>query len=512
MPGNSFGTPDPGSGGRTRPGQPARLPLELNRLPDRLADVVARTDGIAISRRFPVRMAVIADPGLARALLTRPEGVTQGRGIAALRLTLGQGLLTSRGELHRRQRRLVQPAFHPGQLRRYAADAVTAARDRSAQWSRLAASGAPVDLAEEMSSLTLDIVGRTLFGSDLSGAAEEISRAQGELLRLFPRLVRPGGMLAGSWPTPIRHRLRGSVGRLDAVVHRIIDSRTAAGPAGAVRLDDVPQRSAEPYGVQEHGVQHGVQEHGVQHRDVLSILLAARDEETGQPMPRQQVRDEVLTLLLAGHETTAVALTWAWFELSRHRQARDWLADELGSPQAADLLDDAAWERLPRTRAVLAETLRLHPPAYLMGRFTTAEVPLGDWTLPRSTACLISPYALHRDPRSWGADVLQWRPERWVTAAGDYDETAPGQPRGAYLPFGAGSRMCIGAAFASMEATLVLAVLGREWLAEVPAGYDPGLAPSVTLRTRRGLPAVLHPISAPAGQEPIPAPAGQEPV
>ena len=473
MPGNSFGTPDPGSGGRARPARLARLPLDLNRLPDRLADVVARTDGIAISRRFPVRMAVIADPSLARALLTRPEGVTQGRGIAALRLTLGQGLLTSRGELHRRQRRLVQPAFHPGQLRRYAADAVTAARGRSAQWSRLAAAGAPVDLAEEMSSLTLDIVGRTLFGSDLSGAAEEISRAQGELLRLFPRLVRPGGMLAGSWPTPIRHRLRGSVGRLDAVVHRIIDSRTVAEPGG------------------------------VQHRDVLSILLAARDEETGRPMPRQQVRDEVLTLLLAGHETTAVALTWAWFELSRHRQAREWLAEELGSAHAADVLDDAAWERLPRTRAVLAETLRLHPPAYLMGRFTTADVPLGDWTLPRSTACLISPYALHRDPRSWGPDVLQWRPDRWLTADGDYDETAPGQPRGAYVPFGAGSRMCIGAAFASMEATLVLAVLGREWLAEVPAGYDPGLAPSVTLRTRRGLPAVLHPTPAPAAQEPV---------
>ena len=473
MPGNSFGTPDSGSGGRAQPARLARLPLDLNRLPDRLADVVARTDGIAISRRLPVRMAVIADPSLARALLTRPEGVTQGRGIAALRLTLGQGLLTSRGELHRRQRRLVQPAFHPGQLRRYAADAVTAARGRSAQWSRLAAAGAPVDLAEEMSSLTLDIVGRTLFGSDLSGAAEEISRAQGELLRLFPRLVRPGGMLAGSWPTPIRHRLRGSVGRLDAVVHRIIDSRTVAEPGG------------------------------VQHRDVLSILLAARDEETGRPMPRQQVRDEVLTLLLAGHETTAVALTWAWFELSRHRQAREWLAEELGSAHAADLLDDAAWERLPRTRAVLAETLRLHPPAYLMGRFTTADVPLGDWTLPRSTACLISPYALHRDPRSWGPDVLQWRPDRWLTADGDYDETAPGQPRGAYVPFGAGSRMCIGAAFASMEATLVLAVLGREWLAEVPAGYDPGLAPSVTLRTRRGLPAVLHPTPAPAAQEPV---------
>ena len=452
-----------------------RLPLDLNKLPDRLAEVVARTDGIAISRRVPVRMAVIADPGLARALLTRPDGVTQGRGIAALRLTLGQGLLTSRGELHRRQRRLVQPAFHPGQLRRYAADAVTAARARSAQWSQRAAQAGPVDLAEEMSSLTLDIVGRTLFGSDLSGASDEISQAQGDLLKLFPRLVRPGGMLAGSWPTPIRHRLRGSVGRLDAVVHRIIDSRIAQA-----------EHAAAP-----------------EHHDVLSILLAARDEETGAPMPRQQLRDEVLTLLLAGHETTAVALTWAWFELSRHPQVREWLAEEVGSASAADLLDDAAWERLTRTRAVLAETLRLHPPAYLMGRFTTADVPLGSWTVPRSTACLISPYALHRDPRSWGPDVLQWRPDRWITADGDYDESAPGQPRGAYLPFGAVSRMCIGAAFASMEATLVLAVLSREWLAEVPAGYDPGLQPSVTLRTRRGLPAVLRPAPKPATREAV---------
>jgi cytochrome P450 len=212
------------------------------------------------------------------------------------------------------------------------------------------------------------------------------------------------------------------------------------------------------------------------------MLLAARDDETGLGMPDRQVRDEVLTLLMAGHETTAVALTWAWFELARTPAARAALDAELASPGAEQALAAASWDRLPVTRAVVAETLRLHPPAYILGRRPTEDVTVDGYRFRRGMAVIMSPYALHRDERSWGPDAAQFRPSRWVAADGRFEESAPGQPRGAYLPFGAGSRMCIGSGFAVMEAVLILARLARDWSVEIDPGFEPDMRPAVTLR------------------------------
>jgi cytochrome P450 len=436
--------------GSSAPGLRGLL-LDLDALPDRLATIVGSYDGVVRQGRV-VRTAVVCDPALARELLTRPTGTTQGKAVEVLRLTLGQGLLTSRGALHKRQRRLVQPAFAPQRLTRYAHDAVRAARERSATWH----DGQRLDLAAEMAALTLDIVGRTIFGTDVRDAVREVSEAQTELLDCFGRLLRPTGLLAARLPTPLGRRVRRNVARLDRVVERVVADRRASGDAG----------------------------------DMISMLLAVRDEETGQPMPDRQIRDEVLTLLLAGHETTAVLLSWAWFELARHPHVRARLEAELAT--SASALDDAAWQRLPVTRAIVAETLRLHPPAYVTARVITRDLELGGTTLPRGTVTFVSPYALGRDPRSWGPDAPDWRPERWLDADGGYDEAAPGQPRGAFLPFGAGARVCIGAAFATMEATLVLATLASSWRADVEPGFEPGLQPQVTLRLRRGLPVTLH--------------------
>jgi cytochrome P450 len=208
-------------------------------------------------------------------------------------------------------------------------------------------------------------------------------------------------------------------------------------------------------------------------------------------MPDTQIRDEVLTLLLAGHETTAVALTWAWFELSRHPDVRSALDAELATPDATAGVADADWERFPLTRAIVAETLRLHPPAYILGRRPTEEVVLDGYRLRRNLAVIIAPYALHRDERSWGPDVADFRPARWIGPDGRFDESAPGQPRGAYLPFGAGSRMCIGAGFAVMETVLVLARLARDWSVEIDGGFQPDMSPAVTLRPGP-VPAVLR--------------------
>ena len=425
-------------------------------VPERAARVVAVADGVGRLRGRILPVAVVADPGLARTILTRPTGFGPGRGIDALALTFGQGLLTSNGELHRRQRRLVQPAFHVHRLTAYARDAVELAAARSAGWR----DGEQLDIAAAMSALTLEFVGRTLFGTDVRDEVAVVSDAQHTLLGLFPTLMSVQGMLLARWPTPLRRRLRREIARLDEVVERVIAQRRESGDTG----------------------------------DVVSMLLAVRDEESGEPMPHKQIRDEVLTLLLAGHETTAVALSWAWYELGRTPSARAALDGELASNAAAAALTAASWDDLPTTRAVVAETLRLHPPAYVLGRRPTEDVTVDRYRFRRGSAVVLPPYGLHRDERSWGADAAQFRPSRWLREDGSFDETAPGQPRGAYLPFGAGSRMCIGAGFAVMEAVLLLARMARDWRVEFEPGFQPRPRPAVTLRPGP-MPATLHAVS-----------------
>ena len=293
-------------------------------------------------------------------------------------------------------RRLVQPAFHARRLEAYARDAVELASARSASWH----DGQRIDVAAEMSSLTLEVVGRTLFGTDVRGEVEIVSQAQNELLKAFPSLLTLRGMLGVRFPGRLRRTIRRESERLDGVVERVVATRRESGDTG----------------------------------DVVSLLLAVRDEETGEPMPARQVRDEVLTLLLAGHETTAVALSWVWFELSRTPSARRALDAELASPAVRAALADGAWDRLPFTRAVVAETLRLHPPAYQLGRRPTEDVVLGPYRFRRGSAVLISPYALHRDERSWGPDAGEFRPSRWLTAEASSTRRRRDSPGGPTSP------------------------------------------------------------------------------
>lgn len=422
-------------------------------LPDRMAALTAGRDLVPL-RAGPRDVVLIGDPGLARDLLTRPSGVGKGRGIDALKFLLGDGLLTAGGDLHRRQRRLINPLFTPDKVAGYGMVAVSVAEARASAWT----DGVRVDLLDEMGSVALDIVGQALFGTDLRGDADRIARALDILLPIFPTLIRPFGFALLRVPNPVRSALRRAGAELDAVVERLVEERAARPDPGG--------------------------------NDLLGALLAVRDEE-GLPMPRQQVRDEALTLLLAGHETTAVALAWAWFELSRNPEARRWLEVELDDPSTESAIARADWHALHRTRAVVAESMRLHPPAHSIGRRLLVDQDLGGHRLRGGTLCLISIYALHRDPRSW-SDPLTFAPRRWLDPTGVYDERAAGAPRGAYLPFGAGARICIGATMAQMETTVVLARLAREFHAEVAEDFEPGNQAAVTLRPRRGVPATLR--------------------
>ncbi len=435
--------------------------MAARRDPTSYLEQVARTyPRLAHVRLGREHVYVLTHPSLVHELfVVRGRDTRKGRALERIRMLLGDGLLTSEGELHHRQRRLIQPALHGRQVSAYAEVMVATAREYDDHWRNRAtrtATGGPdlqLDVAREMSGLTLTVVGRALFGSDLRELTGPVADDLGTLLRGFRRHLLPGYDLLLRLPTPGRNRMFAAVDRLDRAVRQVIE-----------------RRRAEPPGA-----------------DLLSELLAAMDDDT-------QVRDEVMTLLLAGHETTATALTWTWWLLSSHPEIAGWLHEELDA--GTDAEGTAGWsyaalDRLPRTRAVLAESMRLYPPSWILGRRTLTDLELDGWTVPAGSLCVASQWALHRDPRFW-SDPAEFRPSRWLTPDGAYDEAAPGQPRGAYLPFGLGARICVGLAFAWTEAVLVLATLAGRWDAELAPGQEVAAQSAVTLRPRYGMRMVLR--------------------
>ena len=415
---------------------------------------------VEIERKYPTiaHMNLIGEHTY---LLTSPEAIVEafighgretmkGPGLQGAKAVLGNGLLTSEGEVHLRNRRLVQPAFHRDRVAEYARDMVSLTLDHEAAWR----DGQAVDMQTDMSALTLTIVGRTLFGADLADDAQEIGEALEGLLTGMGRYL-VFGPKALSIPSPPRKRALTSFARIDRIVQRTIDEHRALGDTG----------------------------------DMLSMLLAA--EEDGSGFTDAQVRDEAMTLILAGHETTAMTMTWTWMLLAQYPEVAEWLHEELDAvlDGRAPTMDDMS--SLPRSRAVIAEAIRLYPPAWIQGRRRLSDIEVDGWTVPEGSITLISQFAMHRSPRWWDSS-LAFRPQRWIDAEGNFSEDAPGQPRGAWFPFGWGNRRCIGEQFAWTEATLVLATLAQRWRPELVPGSDITLIPAVTLRSRDGMPMVLR--------------------
>jgi cytochrome P450 len=387
-------------------------------------------------------------------LLSRPEHAEhvlvahQDRYVKAftyrpLKALLGDGLLTSEGVTWQRHRRLVQPVFSHRHIQSFAPAIVAAARDRADSW----ASGMSVDLTTEMRTLTMDVIGRVLFGIDLAGEAEKVasavSRMQSSANAAVLLLPSIGSPRRARW---VADHVIPALGRasttLEALVTRIIDARIAA---------PHPQPS-----------------------DLLDLLLASGQEE--QPLSREEIRDEVMTLVLAGHETTANALTWALTLLSRYPAARDRLAAEVEEvvgdrdPRAADV------ESLVWTQAVVFETMRLYPPAWTIERDALVADDIAGVKVSAGDTVAISPYLLHRNPEFW-PNPEGFDPRRFLP-----DEAAE-RPRYAFLPFGGGRRICVGAGLAQLEATLALATLARS------ATLD--LLPGTSVRARADV--TLHP-------------------
>jgi cytochrome P450 len=394
---------------------------------------------------------------------------------------LGQGLVNSEGALWRKQRKLMASAFTPRRIRSYAAAMDEITRHDLARWHH----GMDVDLHAEMSRITLNIVAAVLFGTDVEADTERVAASMDVLDHFFSRSVEQLLRLPPWLPTPNVLRLRRAVRRIDEVIYRIIGERRSRGHGAATGASPVAGDGAGrvPGDVPSTGVPDNASDSDVPD-DVLAGLLAARDDG-GTGMTDQQLRDECVTLFLAGHETTALALVHALYLLARHPEIEARFHDEvsavLGAPGHTDpaLAARDAAARLVYTERVLKEAMRLYPPVWAIGREVRRPFSLRDQHFDAGAQIAVSQWVLHRDPR-WFAEPERFDPDRWLP------ERAAGIPRMAFLPFGGGPRVCIGNHFAMTESVLVLARIGQRFRVELPAGTELAFRPSVTLRPADG--------------------------
>ncbi len=406
----------------------------------------------AVARRYGddalVRVAglpfyVLSNPDhIAEVFVTKNRDFKKGALGAERRLLFGNGLATSDGDFWRRQRRLSQPAFHRERIAAYGATMVSLTREMVASWRDAEVR----DLHADLIGLTLKVVARTLFGCTVSSETAAVAAALEVVMAFFARQenfflrLLPRGM-----PTPGRIRFRRAVARLDRIVFDLIARHRRNGGDSS---------------------------------DLLSMLIAAQDED-GSEMSDRQLRDEAMTLFLAGHETTALALSWTFALLAEHPAVEARLAQEIAAleglpPCTADL------PRLRYTEKVLKEAMRLYPPAWILARQAVRDVEIAGYRIPAKAFVVMSQWVVHRDPRHF-ADPERFVPERWD------EDLETRLPRFAYFPFGRGPRVCIGSAFAMMEAVLVLATITQRFRFSLVPGRRARPLASISLRPRGGV-------------------------
>ena len=377
-------------------------------------------------------------------LVTNHQNFMKGLALQRAKRLLGEGLLTSEGDFHRRQRRLAQPAFHRTRIASYANVMINYAAQTSNGWS----DGQTLDMSEEMMRLTLGIVGKTLFDADVVSDAREVGEAMTVVMDLFNTITVPFFDLLQKLPLPQFRRFDSAKLRLDAIIYRLIEERRSSG--------------------QDRG-------------DLLSMLLLAQDTEgDGGQMTDGQLRDELMTIFLAGHETTANALTWTWYLLSQNPEVETKLHEEIDHVLEGRLPAFEDVSQLKYTEMVLAESMRLYPPAWALGRMALNDFEIGAYVVPKKSLVLMSQYVMHHDVRYF-PEPFRFDPERWSA------ETRETRPQFSYFPFGGGPRRCIGEGFAWMEGILLIACLAREWQMRLAPNHPVALKPVITLRPRHGM-------------------------
>jgi cytochrome P450 len=413
---------------------------------DRIGDqfrLQQRYGDIVMIRFATLRLYFIYHPDLIQeCLVTRHKDFHKSSLYYYLKLVLGQGLVTSEDEFHMRQRRMMQPAFHRERVRDYGKAMV----EHAAQARDSYREGEAIDLNRDMMRVTLNIVGRALFGADLSAEVDRVGHAMDALLRMDYIFLNPFAPLIARLPIPVNRTRKAMTAELDDVLYRMIAQHRASGDTG----------------------------------DLLSMLLAARDEDDNTGMTDKQVRDEAVTLFLAGHETTASVLTFAWHLLSQHPAEEARFHEELDRVLNGRTPTPDDYPALAYTRQIVAESMRLYPPAWMFAREATCDTQLGGYAVPKGTQIIISSYVAQHDPR-WHPDPEAFNPDRFT------EEATAARPKFAFFPFGGGNRLCIGEGFAWMEAVLVLATIGQKWKFHHPDGKPLKLDPRVTLRPKGGL-------------------------
>lgn len=364
-----------------------------------------------------------------------------------MKILLGEGMITSDGEIHNRARRIAAPAFHRRRIERYAGQIVEIAAGLSTRWRP----GEEIDISAEMMRLALQVTARTLFDTEVTPEIHEINDQVNVIMDLYHFLITlPRAELLLNWPLKKMRRFRASKARLDRVVGQMVEARRADTKLGG-------------------------------RGDLLSMLILARDDEgSGLRLSAEELRDQVLTLFLAGYETVANALAWTWLLLGQNRQAECQLHRELTSVLAGRLPTLEDLPRLGYTVMVLSESMRLYPPAWAMGREVLNDVSIGPYRFRKGTSVFFSQYLVHRDSR-WFPDPDRFIPERFTA------EAKARRPRFAYFPFGGGGRQCIGESFAWMEAMLSLASIAQRWHIVPVEGQKIELQPKITLRPKNGI-------------------------
>jgi cytochrome P450 len=406
---------------------------------------LARTYGdISTYRMAGEQLFLVNDPRLIRDILvTHNRNFTKSRGLERSKRLLGQGLLTSEGARHLRQRRLMQPAFHRDRIAAYGGLMVGYADRMRRSWS----DGAALDISREMNRLTLSIVGQTLFDVDVESQAAAVGEALTAVMESFWMMMLPFADALERLPVPKLRRARLARARLDAIIYRMIADRRASG--------------------RDHG-------------DLLSMLLSAQDEDEGGGMTDQQVRDEAMTIFLAGHETTANALMWTWFLLSGAPQVEAKLHAEIDRVLQGRLPGLGDLGSLQYVERVVTESMRLYPPAWIVGRRAIDAYQLGEYLVPPRSILIMSPYLMQRDLRFY-PDPEHFDPDRWTP------EFRAALPKFAYFPFGGGPRQCIGESFAWMELILLVATIAQQYRLRLVPGHPVVPQPLITLRAKHGM-------------------------
>ena len=434
---------------RTPPGRRQQYPLQfvLELARDRIGLLQSMAEvGDTTQIKIAIQRVVLVQhpDDIKSVLVTNQKNFVKGRALDRVKVLLGQGLLTNEGESHLRQRRLAQPAFHRDRIAAYATVMSDYAERIQQRWT----DGQTLDIHEEMMHVTLGIVAKTLFDADVEHEAPDVAEALDLSLKMFNYAILPGGAFLEYVPIPWVRKVQASRRRMDELIFKIVNDRRAD--------------------MTDHG-------------DLLSMLMAAQDTEgDGTGMSDQQLRDELVTIMMAGHETTAVALSWTWYLLSQHPEIAARLHEELDTVLAGRTPTLEDLQKLTYTRMVFSESMRLYPPAWTLERMALNDCEIGGYKIKANSLILMSQYIAHRDPR-WWTDPEKFDPSRWTP------EAQAGRPKFAYFPFGAGTRICIGEQFAWMEGILLLATMAQRWTMQHDPTHVVEKEPLVTLRPKYGM-------------------------